>query len=132
MLQSLGGNSDTVAAVKASIGKEIRIAKVVSNHLLLLFTDGSRLDLWDNGQSCCEYRHMETDKDLSYFAGATLLNLELTDAPKIEAGGEEHEIQFLDVHTSKGMFQCVNHNEHNGYYGGFAVVASLSKEKAAQ
>ena len=36
---------------------------------------------------------------------------------------EIHEIQFLDVKTSKGVFQISNHNVHNGYYGGFWVIA---------
>jgi hypothetical protein len=34
-----------------------------------------------------------------------------------------HETQFLIVDTTKGSFTIVNHNEHNGYYGGFGLVA---------
>ena len=32
-----------------------------------------------------------------------------------------HEVQFLEVKTSKGSFTMSSHNEHNGYYGGFSI-----------
>lgn len=42
-----------------------------------------------------------------------------------------HEVQFLHVKTSKGSFAVSNHNEHNGYYGGFNVEASLEERTSA-
>jgi hypothetical protein len=41
--------------------------------------------------------------------------------------GEEHEAQFLIVHTNRGDFTMVSHNIHNGYYGGFAIQARRAK-----
>jgi hypothetical protein len=32
-----------------------------------------------------------------------------------------HEVAFLEVTTDRGVFQMKNHNEHNGYYGGFLI-----------
>jgi hypothetical protein len=65
---------------------------------------------------------MRTDDTLTDYAGAELLDVALEDAPSLPAGGEEHEVQFLRVKTSKGTFVMSSHNEHNGYYGGFWIV----------
>jgi hypothetical protein len=94
--------------------------------LTLVFDDGKALKLVDRGQSCCEHRYMQTDDDLAWFAGAKLLGVELRDA---SAGkddeGDVHEIQFLHIVTSKGVLNVASHNEHNGYYGGFAIEAEF-------
>jgi len=67
---------------------------------------------------------METDDDLTEYANAKLLGFELKDVTfEQEEWGDMHEIQFLDVKTDKGVFQMSNHNEHNGYYGGFLLEA---------
>ena len=123
MLQSLGSNKKTLDAIKSSLGKEIKILKLEDNDLIFMFKDGSSLTIWDDGQSCCEDRYMSTDDDLTEYIESKLLALELKEAPNIENGGEEHEVQFLDVLTSKGIFTISNHNEHNGYYSGFYIKA---------
>ena len=80
--------------------------------------------LADEGQSCCENRYMSTDDDLSDFIGGTLLDAEIKAAPdETDEWGQVHEVQFLEVRTSKGSFTMASHNEHNGYYGGFYLVA---------
>ena len=62
---------------------------------------------------------MRTDDDLGYYIGSTLTGAEISDAPSVpNEYGEEHEIQFLRISTSRGVFTVSNHNEHNGYYGG--------------
>jgi hypothetical protein len=124
MIGMLGGNEKTVAAVKSSLGKTILSAWLKDDVLRLTFTDGTTLKLWDDGQSCCESRYMVCDADLPAFTGATLVNIELREGPSLPAG-EEHETQFLNVVTSKGIIDAVTHNEHNGYYGGFWIVASV-------
>lgn len=123
MLQSLGSNKNTLDAIKSSLGKEIKVLKLEDNDLIFIFKDGSSLTIWDDGQSCCEDRYMSTDDDLTEYIESKLLALELKEAPNIENGGEEHEVQFLDVLTTKGIFTISNHNEHNGYYGGFYIKA---------
>lgn len=126
MINLLGGNSKTVAAIQGSIEKTIQKVWLdkQTDELKFQFTDGTNLKLLDAGQSCCEHRYMTTDDDLPYYSGATLLGFELKDAPDQEDEyGNVHDVQFLDVNTSKGVFQMANHNEHNGYYGGFSIVA---------
>lgn len=127
MLGMLGGNKETVESIRGSLGKTIESVRLDENKLRFHFTDGSKLDIWDGGQSCCEHRYMATDDDLTTFAGDKFVNIELKDAPA-QTGeyGDEHEIQFLDITTEKGFFQMANHNEHNGYYGGFWIEATAS------
>lgn len=128
MLNMLGGNNETLAAIKASLNKKISAVHLdgEGNELKISLVDGTTLVIWDNGQSCCENRYMNTSDNLSEHAGETLIDFELKDAPNAEGQyGDEHEIQFLDVITDKGRFQIANHNEHNGYYGGFSIAAKL-------
>jgi hypothetical protein len=126
MLGILGGNEKTVTSIKSSLNKVIEKVELDGDDLVISFTDNTKLIIWDGGQSCCESRYMTTDDNLSDFNGATLLDFELK---SVEYGDDdgwgEHDIQFLDVKTSEGVFTMVNHNEHNGYYGGFYVKAKL-------
>jgi len=122
MLGMLFGNEETVNTIKASLGKTISNVALIDDKLKFVFTDSTKIVLYDAGQSCCENRYMTTDDDLSYFKDCTFDSVELRDAPNIP-DSEEHEVQFLLVTTSKGVFTMETHNEHNGYYGGFLVVA---------
>jgi hypothetical protein len=126
MLGILGGNEETINSMKSSLNKVIENVKLDGDDLVISFTDRTKLTIWDGGQSCCEHRYMTTDDHLPYFSGATLLDLELKSAGDIDNEWDVHEIQFLDVKTSEGVFTMVNHNEHNGYYGGFYVQARLN------
>ena len=125
MIGMLGGNAETVAAIKASLNKVIQSAVLENNELRLSFADGTRLSLSDDGQSCCELRYMATDDDLAAHIGATLLDLETAEAPGVYDEYGEHEVQFLRAKTDRGVIVCSNHNEHNGYYGGFWIIARL-------
>ena len=125
MLGILGGNEETVNTVKSSLNKTIEKVWLdeETDRLNFKFTDGTGMYLFDDGQSCCEHRYMVTADDLTEYADAKLLDVELKDAPDQEDEYGTHEVQFLDVKTDKGVFQMANHNEHNGYYGGFWLVA---------
>lgn len=125
LINMLGGNSETVEAFQASVGKVISsIALTQEDELHLKFEDGTGLKLWDDGQSCCESRYMRTDDNLDEYIGATFVGGEVKDAPNVsdEEYGE-HEVQFLEIQTSKGPLTMASHNEHNGYYGGFYIQA---------
>lgn len=122
MIGQLGGNSETVDAYHNSIGKVIDKVCLKDDELVFTFADGSRLTAMDDGQSCCERRYMTTDDDLSYYSGAILQKIEVKEGPDVDEEYDVHEIEFLEIETSKGSFQMANHNEHNGYYGGFHVV----------
>ena len=131
MLASLGGNEETVSAVKESIGKTIVKMSLTDDSYFritcfrITFEDGSVLVLWDDGQSCCERRYMHTDDKLEEFLGAKFIGAEIKSAPAIPYEDGYHEVQFLDMKTDKGVFQMASHNEHNGYYGGFYIKARL-------
>lgn len=104
------------------VGRVITSVVLDSDVLRFMFADGSQMNLWDDGQSCCENRYMVTEDDLSLYSGAMLVNIEVRDAPDMEDEYDNvHEVQFLEVMTNRGCFTMSTHNEHNGYYGGFCV-----------
>ena len=125
MLSQLGGNQESLLAWNAAQGKEIAALAMESEALVFTFTDGTKVQLFDDGQNCCESRYMTTDDDLGYYVGATLLDADVADAPSIDNEYDVHEVQFLKVTTSKGVFTMETHNEHNGYYGGFVIVVNV-------
>lgn len=131
MLGMLTGNAGTVEAISRSLNKTIKEVRLFENDhvdaLILTLDDGTLL-LRDEGQSCCEARYMTCDDDLATFAGSKIVGVELRDAPSIEVeDGDHHDVQFLVVRTTGGEIVCSTHNEHNGYYGGFNVVAEFAE-----
>jgi hypothetical protein len=96
---------------------------VVDDELLFEFGAGIKLAIVDRAQLCCESRHMSTDDDLSFYVGAKLAGIRLEGGPDLPDKYGNHETEFLIVDTTKGSFTVVNHNVHNGYYGGFELRA---------
>lgn len=128
MIGMLGGNADSVDAFTGALGKTIAALRLGDDDALHFeFGDGSKMKLFDDGQSCCESRYMRTDDDLASFVGAKLIGAEIKDAPSAAPPYEygEHEVQFLEVKTDRGVFTMASHNEHNGYYGGFLIRAQV-------
>jgi hypothetical protein len=122
MLGYLGGNEETVKAHLNAQGKTISKIAFSEDELVLSFNDETGIKIWDDGQSCCEHRYMTSGDDMQAFVGTKFLSAELRDAPEIEDEYGCHEEQFLLINTDKGTFTIENHNEHNGYYGGFWIV----------
>ena len=126
LIGMLGGNADSVAAFTGAVGKTIAGLTLGEDDALhFVFDDGSKMKLYDDGQSCCENRYMRTDDNLADYVGAKLLGATIKEAPSIEAEYDEHEVQFLEVQTDRGVFTMASHNEHNGYYGGFLIRAAV-------
>jgi len=130
MLNMLMDNRETVESIKSSVGNKITDIKLSEDKLFLWFADkqegyNARLEIWDDGQSCCESRYMRTDDKLTDFIGSDFVSAETRGAPSVPDQFEEHEVQFLLITTSLGVFTVETHNEHNGYYGGFAIRAKL-------
>jgi hypothetical protein len=130
MLSMLSDRSETGRAVQHAIGKRIAsvaLAKEADLEALrITFDDGTTVELWDDGQSCCESRYMTCDDDLASFAGATIVAISeraADDAEPEDEYGNCHEVSFLVVETDRGTITVATHNEHNGYYGGFALSA---------
>lgn len=84
-----------------------------------------------NSQSCCEsFGCLISNDDVGEFIGAELLSIERVDeglnTKMIDAGKclDEGGAIFVNFNTSKGKFQIVAYNSHNGYYGHTAVIIS--------
>jgi len=83
-----------------------------------------------NQQDCCEdWGYFISEDDLNRFIGSQLLEIKITDellkqghfdVNSIYEGG----VMFVDFITSKGVFQFVAYNSHNGYYGHRAGIVS--------
>lgn len=120
MLHALGGGSENDP--KRYHGQKVMSAEIADNRLKLGLSGGKFIEIWDNGQSCCEHRYMTCDDDVKSLVGGTLTRIEAKNAPDLDAGGETHEQVFVEVATDKGFITIANHNEHNGYYGGFGLT----------
>ena len=115
-------------AFKLATGNMIAEADLRDDTLCLTFTDGSQLTLRDDEYRCCETRFMRTDDQLSDFVGKIFDHVEVRDAVTVEIDDcDTKDIQFLVVYTSGGVFSVSTHNNHNGFYSGFALVASYSE-----
>lgn len=127
MINMLGGIgiNETKQALIDSVGKKIIAISQDDSRIRLTFEDKTNLILWDDGQSCCESRYITCDDDLPKFVNSIFRDLEVVNMPSIEVEYTVHEAQALNIHTSVGIIQCVTHNEHNGYYGGFWIRAEL-------
>lgn len=84
-----------------------------------------------DGQSCCEsWGYLITNDSIDEFIGSELLNIVLVDSALNDKKIDEIEYldsgdaMFVNFETSKGVFQIVAYNCHNGYYGHSAVLIS--------
>jgi len=123
LINMLGGNRDSVGAYQKGIGKKIEKITLKADVLKLHFIGGGCLSFRDDGQSCCESRYMTTDDNLSKFTNTKFIEAAIENAPDRPVEYDEHNCQFLHVKTGKGSFTIETHVEHNGYYGGFSIIA---------
>ena len=102
---------------------EIKDINLSGDSITILFTNDTKIQITDNGQSCCESRYMTSDDDIKHIIGHRLMDIEVVDGPdeSDEEGYSYHEIQFLNIKTNFSSVQFASHNEHNGYYGGFSI-----------
>jgi len=130
MIRMLGGNyAKSVAAHNGALGKKIQKVEFGGDQLLIRFTDKTAITFEDKKQSCCEHRYMTNEGDTYEWAHlATFDGAEIKQAPsQDDPNGEAHDVQFLEIKTSKGVITISSHNEHNGYYGGFSIEVSEVK-----
>lgn len=133
MLHMLGGGSEhsaseyydrkIVAAEIVNAGAGGAFGGEHTDQLRLTFLDGTKIAIWDNGQSCCESRYMRTDDNIQSLVGHTLARIEIKEAAaETDEDGGTHEICFVEIGTDDGFVTISNHNEHNGYYDGFGLT----------
>lgn len=104
-------------------GMTIESVLMDNNKLKLTFNNGKRIIIFDDGQSCCEDRYMKTDDDIRSLVGGKLVHISAKEGPKIKDDDYNvHEQIFIEIATDKGFITLNNHNEHNGYYGGFGLT----------
>lgn len=134
MINVLSGyGRDSAKNIQASLNLEIEEVTCISD-LHFKFTDGSSLLISDEGQSCCESRYLVCDDDLSSFKGAKILSIQEEDGGVDDGDeyGKCHESVFIKVQTSNGPLTCAAHVEHNGYYGGFSLVATRNTPEGSE
>ena len=119
MIHYLAGGSEHSGDEYA--GKRIAAASIDDERLTLEFDDGVKIDIFDDGQSCCETRYMTTDDDVQSLVGHNLHHIEAKPGPDEAGEYGDHETCFVEVGTDRGFITITNHNEHNGYYGGFGL-----------
>lgn len=109
-------------------GKTITSLKVEHDILYIGLGDNT-LEVWDDGQDCCEVRYLHTDDKLSDFVGHRFIGIDIVDydgAELIANHDAVHDMQFCLIRTSLGTFTLETHNEHSGYYGGFSMKCKTS------
>jgi len=118
---------------KPVLGKTITKLYLHDNALHIVFSDGTRMMVFDDGQQCCETRYMRTDDNLNDFANSKLISVDISaSVSHNEEYSIVHEIQFMRIHTSKGIITFSNHNENNsGYYCGFEIAAIFNNKEVA-
>ena len=133
MLHLLGGGSEKSSSeYEGAVVKSACMVKGAANgwhgretdRLRVEFEDGRAIDIWDDGQSCCESRWITTDDDPSTLVGGKLVHIAAKDGPEERDGewGDVTETCFVEVQTDKGFITLTTHNSHNGYYGGFGLT----------
>lgn len=125
MLHYLSGGSDHDPA--EYYGQKIMAVELREgdgpNRLRLGLSGGKTIEIWDDGQSCCERRYMTCDDDVKSLVGQELRRIEAKPGPDVEDDyGDYHEQVFVEVGGDRGFITIANHNEHNGYYGGFGLT----------
>jgi hypothetical protein len=111
-------------SLKSSLNKIIKKIEIDDKYAYIHFDDLSIFCIHDDGQCCCEKRYMTCDDDLKSFENTKFLGIEIKEGPNQEHWGV-HEVQFLEIKTSKGYISIANHNEHDGYYSGFSIECFL-------
>lgn len=112
-------------------GRRIVSADINERRLRLELDGGATIHLWDDCQSCCERRYMSTDDDVQSLVGHRLTHIKpkRVECVESEHGGED-ETCFVEVGTDDGFVTIVNHNEHNGFYGGFGLTVTETEPEA--
>lgn len=113
------------------VGKVITGIETMPDQIKIDFQDGTKIRIYDAAQSCCERRYMTFDD-----GPADLLTKRWKHAmikgTKDASDDDEynvHEIEFLEIMTEDGSHITIaNHNEHNGYYGGFGLCIEEIKD----
>lgn len=82
------------------------------------------------GQQCCEsYGYLTSLDNFNDFIGAQVLSVRVVDKAFNLTDLQSKDICadyciFVNIETTKGLFQITVYNEHNGYYGHNVYVSN--------
>lgn len=132
MIFALSGGSDQNAEkfYGRRIDDVLFINGIGNSRISLSFSDGSRIGICDQGQSCFEARYFTCDDDWNTLIGHELVRIETAEVWGVDDGGygaDAHEETVLKIETDDGFITIVAHNEHNGYYGGICLDIVLEQ-----
>jgi hypothetical protein len=110
--------------------KKIAFINLIDSEVSIIFEDASILYIQDEQQYCCEKRYITCDDDFSQFIGSHLTKFDVSETSVTyedddEIDDECHDAMFVKMHTTKGFFTLVTHNEHTGYYAGFDIAFKM-------
>jgi hypothetical protein len=83
------------------------------NKFCLMLESGTRLEIKDVAEKCCEKRYMYTDDNPQDLVGAKLVTVYVKPT--------DNDLQFVDIVTDQITLTLRNYNVHNGWYAGFDV-----------
>lgn len=114
--------------IENCIGKVInRIVLGTGDGVIIWFEDGSQLKIIDE-QDCCEERYFNTDDNEYLLQGEIFTGFEIKECDTVENEYGQLECQFLYINTDKDRSCIKCYNDHNGYYSGFNLTISMSKQ----
>lgn len=114
--------SENICKSDEFVGKVITGIETLPDEIKIDFQDGTKIRIYDGGQLCCERRYMTFDDDpadllTKRWKHATVKG---TKDLTVDHDYDSHEVEFLEIMTEDGSHITIaNHNEHNGFYGGF-------------
>lgn len=127
VIHILGGGSKHSAS--EFYGRKVVSAELKDERLSLVLDDGEVIQIWDDAQSCCESRYITCDDDLSKLIGGKLSKIEVREFKEESSEyGDAHEMAFVEVATDECFITICTHNQNNGYYGGFGLTITSSKD----
>lgn len=92
--------------------------------LVISFEDDTFLEIFDSGQLCCELRFMSCSDVLGDLVGHTFNSINMK---TLGSDGSDpfYDVAFLEIKAGDEIVTITNHNQHNGYYGGFNLVVNI-------
>ena len=104
----------------------IKHVEIKENKLILHFESGRKRLIYDDIKPYDGVRYLSTDDDLSTIVGGKIISINTREG-SIDDYFDQHELLFVEIITTKGFLTIVNHNEHDGHYGGFNLQDEWSK-----
>ncbi len=99
VMLSMSSGNQNLAIISKSLGKTVLVTFMDDDKLHIRFTDGTKIRIEDDGQSCCETRYMTCGDDLEYYKDASFLGVEISDAPSVKSNDDDddrcHDVQFI-------------------------------------